>query len=72
MKKPYREKLENVINELSSFLERDFSSNFKDLNEKEDRQLFFLAKILTRLKHISEDIKDDEKIIAFPVPQKVN
>lgn len=72
MKKPYREKLDNVINELTFFLEKDYSSKFKDLSEKEDRQLFFLARILTRLKHISEDIKDDEKIIAFPVPQKVN
>lgn len=72
MKKEYRIKLDNVINELSAFLERDFSSQFKNLSEKEDRQLFFLARILTRLRHISEILKDEEKIVTFPALEKIN
>lgn len=67
MKKSYRLKLENVIDELSYFIYRDFSSKFRTLTEKEDRQLFFLAKILVRLKHIIEEIKEDEKILVHPV-----
>ncbi len=67
MKKEYKIKLEKTISELSFFLERDFSSKFKYLSEKEDRQLFFLAKILTQLKHLSLDAdKKEENIVPFP------
>lgn len=66
MQIPYKNKLDNIITELSVFLERDFSSRFRNLTNKEDRQLFFLAKILTQLKHISGQIKEDEKIVIFP------
>ncbi|OGI20066.1 MAG: hypothetical protein A3B68_00485 [Candidatus Melainabacteria bacterium RIFCSPHIGHO2_02_FULL_34_12] len=52
-------KLDKIINELSLFLEKDFSSRFRYLSEKEDRQLFFLAKILTRLKQLSGEPKKD-------------
>lgn len=67
MQKPYRLKLEQVINELEFFLHKDFSSKFKNLTEKEDRQLFFLARLLVRLKHVSEEIKGDEKVLIHPV-----
>ena len=70
MKKEYKIQLGNIIRDLSLFLERDFSSRFKNLSDKEDRQLFFLARILTRLKHISEEIKEEEKIIVFPTLTK--
>ena len=66
-----RKKLDSVINELSMFLYKDFSSHFKDLTEKEDRQLFFIAKLLTRLKNISQELKDDEKILIHPTLQKI-
>ena len=67
MKQEYRIKLERIINELSFFLERDFSSKFKNLTDKEDRQLFFLARILTQLKQITlDDGKKEENIIPFP------
>lgn len=71
MKKPYRLKLQNVIDELSFFLYRDFSSKFRTLTEKEDRQLFFLARILVRMKHILEEIKEDEKILIHPILEKI-
>ena len=73
-------KLDNIIKELTIFLERDFSSQFRNLSNKEDRQLFFLAKILTQLKQISnagksvnknEPKKEDKKIISFPVLQRI-
>ena len=65
-------KLDNIIQELSSFLERDFSSQFRNLSNKEDRQLFFLAKILTQLKQIAnEDKSEDRKVIRFPVLQRI-
>ena len=67
MKQEYRIKLKRIINELSFFLERDFSSKFKNLTDKEDRQLFFLARILTQLKQITlDDSKKEENIISFP------
>ena len=71
MKYQHKIKLERIINELSSFLERDFSAKFKYLSEKEDRQLFFLAKLLTQLKQISSDTHrnndiKEENIIPFP------
>lgn len=69
MKRDCRLKLEGVINELSTFLERDFSSKFKNLTEKEDRQLFFLARILVCLKHVLEQLKEDEKILIHPALQ---
>ena len=65
-------KLENIIKELTSFLERDFSSQFKNLSNKEDRQLFFLAKILTQLKQVAGEDKDEErKVIRFPILQRI-
>lgn len=65
MRSSYRKKLDVVINELSSFLGNDFSSRFKYLSPKEDRQLFFLANILAKLKLISKEI-EEEKILIFP------
>lgn len=67
----YRTKLDILIDDFSLFLEKNYSSRFKELTEKEDRQLFFLARILTRLKHISEDIKEKEKILIHPTLQKL-
>lgn len=80
MKKEYKIKLDNAIDKLSFFLEADFSSRFKNLSQREDRQLFFLAKILTELKSISGDLKEESElyeikkeecnIIPFPVLKK--
>ncbi len=70
MEKEYRIKLENIIKELSSFLERDFSSRFRNLSNKEDRQLFFLAKILTQLKQIANEDKN-KKVLSFPILQRI-
>ncbi|OGI09738.1 MAG: hypothetical protein A3I68_05210 [Candidatus Melainabacteria bacterium RIFCSPLOWO2_02_FULL_35_15] len=65
-------KLDNIIKELTGFLERDFSSRFRNLTNKEDRQLFFLAKILTQLKQISnESGNKDKKIVRFPALQRI-
>ena len=65
-------KLEKIIKELSDFLERDFSSQFRNLSHKEDRQLFFLAKILTQLKQIAKENKsEDKKVIHSPVLQRI-
>ncbi len=69
-------KLDNIIKELASFLERDFSSQFRNLSNKEDRQLFFLAKILTQLKQIANENKneyknEDKKVIHFPDLQRI-
>ncbi len=66
-------KLERIIKELTDFLERDYSSRFRNLTNKEDRQLFFLAKILVQLKQItgSKNINEDKKIIPFPVLHRV-
>lgn len=66
MQKIVRKKLDNITNELSMFLEKEYSSQFKNLTNKEDRHLFFLAKILTHLKQVSEEMKEDEKIVVFP------
>ena len=54
-------KLENIIKELTDFLERDFSSRFRNLSAKEDRQLFFLAKVLTQLKQITNRTENELK-----------
>ena len=70
MKKEYKVKFDKTISELSQFLERDFSSRFKSLSEKEDRQLFFLARILAQLKHISQEINEEQKIVQFPALTK--
>ena len=80
MKKEYKIKLDNAIDKLSFFLESDFSSRFKALSQREDRQLFFLAKILTELKSISVDLKEESelydikkeecKVIPFPALRK--
>ena len=65
-------KLNNIIKELTDFLEKDFSSQFRNLTNKEDRQLFFLAKILTQLKQVAGESKnEDRKVIRFPVLQRV-
>ena len=65
-------KLDNIIKELTDFLERDFSSRFRNLSNKEDRQLFFLAKILTQLKQIAGESKsEDRKVVRFPVLQRI-
>ena len=66
MRSSYRKKLEDTITDLTHYLERDYSSKFKHLTPKEDRQLFFLATILTKLKNISKEIKEEEKILIFP------
>lgn len=66
MRSSYRKKLDTVVSDLSYFLAKDFSSRFKDLSHKEDRQLFFLANILAKLRLISEEIKNEEKILVFP------
>ena len=65
MKKELRIKLDSIINVLSSFLEREFSSKFRNLSDKEDRQLFFLAKILTQLRQISKEVNEEQKILPF-------
>ena len=59
-------KLDSIINDLVSFLEKDYSSRFKDLTMKEDRQLFFLAKIVVKLKHISLKMNNEENVLPFP------
>ena len=65
-------KLNNIIQELTDFLHRDFSSQFRNLSNKEDRQLFFLAKILTQLKRIAnEDKSEERRIIRFPNLQRI-
>ena len=69
-------KLDNIIKELTDFLQRDFSSQFRSLSNKEDRQLFFLAKILVQLKQLAgenknEPKKEDKKIISFPILQRI-
>ncbi|MBI2995968.1 MAG: hypothetical protein HYY52_04615 [Candidatus Melainabacteria bacterium] len=67
MKKQIKYKLDKIIDELSFFLHKDFSARFKTLTEKEDRQLFFLAKILTQLKQVSREASEDEKVVDFPL-----
>lgn len=65
-------KLDNIIKELTDFLYKDFSSQFRNLSNKEDRQLFFLAKILTQLKQISNESRNkDRKIVRFPALQRI-
>ena len=65
-------KLDKIIKELTDFLYRDFSSQFRNLSNKEDRQLFFLAKILTQLKQVAGESKnEDRKVIRFPNLQRV-
>lgn len=55
MKRENKVKLNDIINEFSVFLEKEFSSKFKNLSDKEDKQLFFLAKILTQLKQVYKE-----------------
>ena len=76
MEREHKTKLDNIIKELSEFLERDFSSRFRNLSNKEDRQLFFLARILVQLKQISRSSKiesknEDRKVVRFPNLQRV-
>ena len=71
MKKEAKVRLNNVIKELTTFLENEYSSKFKSLSSKEDRQLFSLAKILTQLKQISENTNEEEKVITFPLRTKI-
>jgi rubrerythrin len=65
MSKEARIKLNNTIRDFSVFLEKEFSSQFKNLTAKEDRHLFFLARILTQMKQVSREL-EEEKVIAFP------
>lgn len=65
MRKQNKVKLNNIIDELSFFLWKEYSSRFKNLSDKEDRHLFFLARILAQLKHIYGEV-EEEKVIAFP------
>lgn len=67
MQKETKIKLADIIKELSFFMEKDFSSQFRNLSPKEDRQLFFLAKILTQLKNIYKEVNEDKKVLSFPV-----
>lgn len=67
MKRELRLKLNNTIKELTCFIEKDYSSHFKLLTPREDRQLFFLARILVDLKKIAKEVNEEEKIIAFPL-----
>ena len=60
----YKKNLDKIISELEDFTRNEFSSKFKYLTPKEDRQLFFLAKILTRLKNIDEDIFSEEDLFG--------
>ena len=71
MKKETIKNLDNVLDEFSMFLNKDFSSRFKTLSDKEDRQLFFLAKLLTKMKHVSEELKKEEKVLVFPSLQRI-
>ena len=65
-------KLNNIIKELTDFLYKDFSSQFRNLSNKEDRQLFFLAKVLAQLKNIAGESKsEDRKVVRFPNLQRV-
>lgn len=59
--------LDKVITEFSNFLEGEFSSRFKHLTSREDRQLFFLARILAKLKNISSGDKKECKVLRFPM-----
>lgn len=77
MDKLVQKKLDNIINDLSSFIENDYSSKFKFLTAKEDRQLFFLAGILAKLKQVKRDtvsseLKDsyENNVILFPSLKK--
>ena len=66
-----KSELDKVITEFSNFLEREFSSRFKYLTQKEDRQLFFLARILTKLKSISSVDKNESNVIPFKSLKRV-
>lgn len=66
MNKEARIKLNNTIRDFSIFLEKEFSSRFRNLTAKEDRHLFFLARILTQLKQVSRELTEEEKILIFP------
>lgn len=68
METEFKIKLDNIIKELTNFLERDFSSQFRNLSHKEDRQLFFLAKILTQLKQIASEPKNEDKKVEARSP----
>jgi len=59
-------RLNSIIRDLSCFLEKEYSSQFKNLTAKEDRHLFFLAKILTQLKQVHREETNQEKVIVFP------
>ena len=66
MERESKIELDNIIKELTDFLEKDFSSQFRNLTSKEDRQLFFLAKIITQLKQMSREMNEEEKVLPFP------
>lgn len=66
MKKESKIKLDNIIKDLAFFLEIEYSSKFKNLTAKEDRHLFFLARILTQLKQVQREAQEEKKVISFP------
>lgn len=65
MRREYKTKLDSVIKLLQVFVENEYSSRFKNLTQKEDRQLFFLAQILVQLKQVQKEI-NEEKVVSFP------
>ena len=69
MRREYKAKLDNLIKGFQGFIEREYSDRFKNLTQKEDRQLFFLAQTLVQLKQIQKEI-NDEKVISFPAQKK--
>ena len=71
MKRYSKIKLNDIIRDLSYFLEKEYSSQFKNLTDKEDRHLFFLARILTQLKQIQDEVSNEEKVVLFPTLQKM-
>ncbi len=67
MNKQTKMKLHNTIRDFTNFLEKEFSSQFRNLSAKEDRHLFFLARMLTQVKQVSRELlNEEEKIVVFP------
>ncbi len=72
MKSYNKIKLNNIIRDLTCFLEEEYSSKFKNLTAEEDRHLFFLARILTQLKQVHREAINEENVIVFPKLEKLN
>lgn len=66
MKSYNKIKLNNIIRDLTCFLEKEYSSQFRNLTAKEDRHLFFLARILAQLKQVHRETTSEENVIVFP------